>query len=495
MQARVSRRQFLGGALAAGTVLLSEHTWGQPGRSTSEVDDPTELTLAEASQLIRGRNLSPTDLVDGYLERIARLDSQLNAYITVTDKRALSRARELESELSRGQWRGPLHGIPIALKDNIDTAAVRTTAGSAVFGERIPREDAEVVRKLEAAGAIVLGKLNLHEFAYGATSAISHFGPVANPWDLERIPGGSSGGSGAAVAARLCAAALGTDTGGSIRIPAAYCGIVALKPTYGLASIRGIVPLGPSHDHVGPMCRTVTDAALMLGSIAGYDPLDEASVPVYIPDYLGALTRPTANLRLGVPRFPFYENVDPEIAAAVDRALELLSGVTAGTQDVELPAVPQVSLISFEAYRYHREHIATSRDLYRASTLERIEGGADISAAAYAEGKAQLARAREAISTVFEDVDLLVTPTMARLPITIDEAKGGPNDGLRIRNTIPFNVYGIPTISVPCGFSADGLPIGLQISGRPLGEEEVLTLAYTFEQATEWHRRVPPLSV
>jgi aspartyl-tRNA(Asn)/glutamyl-tRNA(Gln) amidotransferase subunit A len=490
----VSRRQFFGGALAVGTALLTERSWSQLGRSSSQVDDPTEWTLAEASRLIRDRALSPIDLVNGYLERIARLDSQLNAYITVTDERALSRARALESELSRGHWRGPLHGIPVALKDNIDTAAVRTTAGSAVFGERIPTEDAEVVRRLEAAGAIVLGKLNLHEFAYGATSAISYFGPVANPWDLKRIPGGSSGGSAAAVAARLCAAALGTDTGGSVRIPAAYCGIVALKPTYGLASVRGIVPLAESFDHVGPMCRTVTDAALMLQSMVGYDPLDEASVPAYIPDYLQALTRPAMNLRLGVPRSPYFEGVDSEIAAAVDRALELLSHMTAGRQDVELPAGPQVSLISFEAYRYHRDLIATSGDLYQASTLERLEGGAGISAAAYAEGRTQLARSREAISMVFEDVDLLITPTMATLPITIDEAKKAPNDGVRIRNTIPFNAYGIPTISVPCGFSAEGLPIGLQISGRPLGEEDVLTLAYAFEQATEWHRRVPPIA-
>lgn len=494
MQTRVSRRHFIGGAIAAGTALLTERAWGQLGRSPSQVADPTELTLAEASQLIRARNLSPLDLVNGYLERIARLDPQLNAYITVTDERSLAQARELESELSTGHWRGPLHGIPIALKDNMDTAGVRTTAGSAVFENRIPTEDAEVVRKLQAAGAIVLGKLNLHEFAYGATSAMSHFGPVTNPWDQDRIPGGSSGGSGAAVAARLCAAALGTDTGGSIRIPAAYCGIVGLKPTYGLASIRGIIPLGVSNDHVGPMCRTVTDTALVLGSIVGYDRFDVASIQADIPDYLRALTRPTMDLRLGVPRSPFYEDVDPQIAAAVERAVELLSHLTAGTQDVELPAVPQVPLTFVEAYGYHHEHLGMSRDLYQALTLERIERGADISAAAYAEGRTQLALTRKAISTVFEDVDLLVTPTMASLPITIAEAKEGPDDGVRIRNTIPFNAYGIPTISVPCGFSTDGLPIGLQISGRPLGEVDVLTLAYAFEQATEWHKRVPPIA-
>jgi aspartyl-tRNA(Asn)/glutamyl-tRNA(Gln) amidotransferase subunit A len=232
----------------------------------------------------------------------------------------------------------------------------------------------------------------------------------------------------------------------------------------------------------------------MLGSIVGYDPLDPASVLTHIPDYVGALERPVTNLRLGVPRFPFYDDVDPEIAVAVDRALELLSNVTAGSRDVELPAVPQIPLISFEAYHYHLELLATSRDLYQPTTLERIEGGSHVSAAEYAEGRTQLALTREAISTVFEDVDLLVTPTMARLPITIDEARGGPSDGLRIRNTISFNAYGIPTISVPCGFTANGLPIGLQISGRPLGELDVLALAYTFEQATEWHRRVPPIA-
>lgn len=494
MPTQVSRRYFLGGAFAAWSARRTNNAWGHSAQLPSQVDDPSEWTLTEASRLIAAHDLSPVELVSGYLERIARLDPRLNAYITVTEERARSRARELERELSSGRWRGPLHGIPIALKDNIDTAAVRTTAGSAVFGDRIPTEDAEVVKRLEAAGAIVLGKLNLHEFAYGATSAISHFGAVANPWDPDRIPGGSSGGSGAAVAARLCAAALGTDTGGSIRIPAAYCGIVGLKPTYGLASVRGIVPLAESFDHVGPMARTVADAALVLGSIAGYDPLDEASILTYAPDYVDALTRPTATLRLGTPRAPFYDDVDPEIAAAVDRALQSLSHVTAGRQDVELPRIQRIqSLISFEAYRYHVEHLTMRRDLYHPSTLERIEGGADMSSATYAELKAQLLQTRAAISTVFENIDLLVTPTMARLPITVDRGKAAPNDGLRIRNTIPFNAYGIPSITVPCGFNADGWPIGLQISGPPLGELDVLALAHTYERATQWHTRVPPL--
>lgn len=492
---RLSRRDFIGGGLAAATALLTERAWGQPSGSPYQVAaDPTDLSIAEAGHVIRAGDISPVELVRAYLERIARFDPQLNAYITVTEQRAVARARELERELSNGEWRGPLHGIPIALKDNIDTAGVRTTAGSAVFEDRIPIEDAEVVRKLEAAGAIVLGKLNLHEFAYGATSAVNHFGAVANPWDTDRIPGGSSGGSGAAVAARMCAGALGTDTGGSIRIPAAYCGIVGLKATHGLASIRGIIPLGASHDHVGPMCRTVTDAAIMLQAIVGYDPLDPVSIRSDVPIYTSATTRSTAQLRLGVPQTPFFDDLDPQIEMAVEGALDVVRRLTAGTREVELPPVPEVPLVFVEAYGFHLKHLDGSRDLYQPMTLERIERGAQIPATAYAEGMSQLTLARRAIHSVFDDVDLLITPTMASLPITIAAAKEGPDDSGRIRNTFPFNIYGIPSVSVPCGFSSEGLPMALQISGRPLGEVDVLALAYAFEQATDWHDRVPPLS-
>lgn len=490
-----NRRDFIGGSAVAATALLSDRAWARQVGSTDQArPDPTDLSITDAAPLIRGGDLSPVELVRGYLGRIARLDQRLNAYITVTEEEALTRAQELEAELVDGTWRGPLHGIPIALKDNIDTAGIRTTAASALFEERIPERDAEVVTRLEAAGAIVLGKLNLHEFAYGATSAITHFGPVGNPWDTERIPGGSSGGSGAAVAARLCAAALGTDTGGSIRIPAAYCGIVGLKPTYGLSSIRGIIPLSVSYDHVGPMCRTVSDTALMLQAMAGYDPLDVASRQSEVPTYSAAFERRTDRLRLGVPRSPFYEDIDPQIAEALGQALRILGQLTAGIEDVEIPSPPDVPLVLVEAYEYHADYLAADPELYAPLTRDRILRGADVSAVDYARGKYEHTLARRTIARSFDDIDLLITPTMALLPITIDEARSTTSDAERIRNTSPFNAYGLPTVTVPCGFSREAWPIGLQITGKPFGELDVLAVAHAYEQATEWHERVPPVA-
>lgn len=487
--AAFNRREFIATGAAAAAFMLS-------GRSFAQSTDPTDLSITQASELIRSGTLSPSDLVGAYFERIRRLNGRLNAFVTLTEEDAVAHARALEAELASGRWRGPLHGIPIALKDNIDTAGVLTTAASAVFAERIPDEDAEVVTRLREAGAIILGKLNMHEFAYGGTSAVSHFGPVRNPWDMARIPGGSSGGSGAAVAARLCAGALGTDTGGSIRIPAAHCGIVGLKPTYGLASIRGIIPLSVSLDHVGPMCRTVADSALILQALAGYDPRGIASIRADVPTYSSALQRSTSALRVGVPRTLFYDNVDPQILDATERALSVLSELTASTQDVELPARPQARPVLVEAYGYHAEYLEERRDLYAASTLERIVGGADVPATDYAEVLYQLKLGRKAIAEVFEDVDVLITPTLAQLPVTIEAALESPLEvtQILIRNPAPFNYYGIPTISIPCGFSREGLPIGLQISGRTLGELEVLALAHAYEQATDWHDRTPPLT-
>ncbi len=306
--AHLSRRSFVKTAMvgAVGTLIPRIATGAGPsGGKAQPVANNTSLpslTLSEASQLVHSKEISPVELTKACLGRIEQFNPKLNAFITVTADFALAEARAAEAEIQQGRWKGPLHGIPIALKDLVDTAGVRTTAASGVFKDRVPTQDAEVVRRLRAAGAVLLGKLNMHEFAYGGSSAISYFGPVRNPWNVAYSPGGSSGGSAAAVAAQLCYAAIGSDTGGSVREPAGYCGIVGLKPTYGRVSTSGVIPLSWSLDHIGPMTRTVMDTALMLQVIAGYDPQDPGSIDLPIPDYVATIAASTSSLRLGIPR-------------------------------------------------------------------------------------------------------------------------------------------------------------------------------------------------
>lgn len=487
----ITRRTFIGG--------LSGETLLAATRALSTVSDLTELTIVDASALIRARTLSPVELVLAYLARIDRLEPRVNAYITISRELALKQARQLEAELEAGHWRGPLHGIPIALKDNMDTAGIRTTAASALLADRVPARDAEVYRRLTGAGAVLLGKLNMHEFAYGGTSAITHFGPVHNPWNLEHIPGGSSGGSAAAVSAHMCCAALGTDTLASIRMPSAYCGIVGLKPTHGLASIRGIIPISETLDHVGPMTRTVGDAALVLQAIAGYDALDPVSIRTELPEYADSLQQSTAGLRLGRPQSPYFDRLDVDVAKMVGAALEVLAKLTAGIGAITLPPHPDFPVLLAEATGYHGKNLAdpVKRGLYDPLTLARLDAAAAFSTADYVLAYRELLLSRKAIDKVFEEVDLLVTPTTPGLPETIDkavnpaEASGGEPS---LRNTFEFNIYGIPAISVPCGFSGSGLPIGLQISGPRLGELSVLALAHAYEQATGWHIARPSLA-
>src|SRR5713101_2871475 len=292
------------------------------------------MGIREIAEQFRKGSLSPVELTTDCLARIERLNPKLNAFITVTAESALAAARQAEVEIRRGDWRGPLHGIPLALKDLIDMAGVRTTGASLLFKDRVPAEDAEIVRRLKAAGAVLLGKLNLHEFAYGGSSVISYFGPVRNPWNLDYSPGGSSGGSAAAVAAQLCYGAIGSDTGGSVRQPAGYCGVVGLKPTYGRVSTRGVIPLSWSLDHLGPMTRTVKDAALMLQVIAGYDAQDTTSIDVPVPDYAATIAAGTSSLRLGILRAYFYEALHPEIQAAMEAALSVLKTLTRTQRDI-----------------------------------------------------------------------------------------------------------------------------------------------------------------
>jgi aspartyl-tRNA(Asn)/glutamyl-tRNA(Gln) amidotransferase subunit A len=470
--------------------------------------DPTNLTgytLSQASELLRRKRISSVELTQACLRRIEKYNAALNAFITVTGEQALATAQVMDAELKNGKWRGPLHGIPIALKDNMDTAGVRTTGASELFKDRIPTEDAEVVRRLKHAGAIVLGKLNMHELAYGGTSAVSYFGAVHNPWDVQRIPGGSSGGSAAAIAGDLCFGSLGTDTAGSVRIPASYCGVVGLKPTYGRVSIRGVIPLSRSLDHVGPLCKTAEDAALMLAVIAGYDPPDPTTADVPVPDYARGMNMRTSKLRLGIPRAPFFDRLDPEVGAAVEDAIKVLRKLTASVTDVPLlTAVNPAQIWDAEIYAYHSKWIRETPELYQPATRAAILRSGEEKTEVYANARWSMELQRREIVKAFSNIDLLITPTELGLPPLIADvvqapppSNGGRGAAARRAgggsNTAPFDVFGLPTISVPCGFSKSGLPIGLQISGAPFAEVTVLALAHTYEQATEWHKRRPPL--
>jgi aspartyl-tRNA(Asn)/glutamyl-tRNA(Gln) amidotransferase subunit A len=450
-----------------------------------------DLSISEAAELLRQRKLSPVELATACLDRIERLNPVLNAFITVTHESAMDQARVSENEIQRGQWRGPLHGIPIGLKDLIDTAGIRTTCGSAMFADRIPTEDAEVVQRLKRAGAVLLGKQNLQEFAYGGTSASSHYGAVRNPWNIKHIAGGSSGGSAAAVAAGMCFAAIGTDTGGSVREPAAFCSIVGLKPTYGRVSTRGVFPLSWSLDHVGPLCRSVKDTALMLEAMAGYDALDATCVDWPIEAYANALKVKT-EFRIGVVRQFFFADLDGDIERAMNDAIEVVRNLSLQVTEVDLPSVP-TGVQPPEVYAIHKDYYANSPELYLPWMRERLAQAATAEPRAYVTDRFALERVRRTVSDVFAEVDLLVTPTTPVPPITIEEAAKmpipPPPGEVWLRNTRPFNAYGLPTISIPCGFTSAGLPIGLQIAGPRFDEGRVLAFAHAFEQATDWHKR------
>ncbi len=449
---------------------------------------PTLETIVEIASRLRRKEISPVEVTRACLNRIEKLNPALNAFITVTGESALAEARAAEVEISRGEWRGPLHGIPIALKDLIDTAGTPTTAASALFEDSIPAEDAEVVKRLRHAGAVILGKNNLHEFAYGGSSLVSYFGDVHNPRNTAHIAGGSSGGSAAAVAAGLCYAAIGTDTAGSIREPAALCGCVGIKPTYGRVSARGVIPLSWSLDHVGPLAASVGDAAVVLQAIAGYDPLDVCSADVPVSDYVSDLRDATKTLRVGVPRAHFFDDLDGEVRAAVEQALVVIGTLVADVRDLQIQVSSDRTVQAAESFAYHAGHVARTPELYQPETLRRIRSGEKISAADYIQRRRELDLERRRARHIFADVDLLVTPTIPIPAPAIANLKKDP-DALRpaelalLRNTRPFNVWGLPAVSVPCGVTKSGLPIGLQIAGPHWREDLVLRLAHAYEQA------------
>ena len=461
--------------------------------------EPTYWTLKQASQNLRARKISSVELTEACLARIAAINPKIDAWITVMKEQALAQAGDLDREAAAGHWRGPLHGIPIGLKDNIDAQGVRTTAGSKTLSGNVAAGDAETTRRLRAAGAVFVGKCNMHIFASGATSAVSYYGPVRNPWNLEMISGGSSGGSAAGVAMDHCYAALGTDTGGSIRTPSAMCGVTGFKATYGRVSIRGIVPLTWSLDHCGPIARTVEDAALVLQVIAGYDNLDLQSVDYAVPDYAAAIGAPVAHFRLGISP-QFYDTLEPNVADALEAATAVLVKMTKGAREIEMPSILGTGANS-EGGLY-REELGNA---FVRSETEPVGGGAGNFGGARAvdyirEWRALRAVRRTVDEEVFrkQEIDLIVTPTIREVAWSIeDELTRSAN--ARARNPKPGNTrslddYGLPTITVPCGFSRTGLPIGLQISGANWRETDVLALAHAYQQATDWHTRHPTLT-
>lgn len=461
----------------------------------------TELTIARAAALFRARQLSPVELTDAYLRRIEQRDPAINAFITVTAEQARAQARRAAEELAAGIDRGALHGMPIALKDLFATAGIRTTAGSKILADWVPETDSTVVRKLHEAGAVLLGKLNMHEFAYGGTTANPHHGPTRNPWDIARIPGGSSGGSAAAMAAGLAAGTLGTDTAGSIRTPAAFCGVVGLKPTFGRVSKAGVIPVSWSFDHVGPIARTVEDAALLLGAIAGYDPADFATMPVPVPDYTAGLALGIRGLRIGIPRPHFFDLLDAEVRAAVEAALVVLKDLGTELCDIELPLIASGTeghgLVDMtEARVYHDATVRTRSHDLGADVLALLSRDLPDAQALVAGLRASRALA-EQMRARLEEVDAIATPTVPvvapRISETMVTLAGQPVDLLSafLRCVAPFSAAHLPALSLPCGFTAAGLPIGMQLAGRPFDEAMVLRIGHAYEQATAWHLRRP----
>ena len=458
------------------------------------------LTIKEAGQLLRRGELSPVELIRASLERIDNTDGQLHSFITLLREEALGQARTAEAEILRGDYKGPLHGIPIALKDLYDTAGVRTTSGSRVDFDRVPQADATTTSRLKAAGSILMGKLAMHEFALGGPDFTTPFEPARNPWNLDHVTGGSSSGSGSAVASGQCMGALGSCTGGSIRGPASLCGIVGLKATYGRVSRAGVVTLSWSQDHCGPMTWTVEDTAYMLQAIAGHDPKDPTTSTAPVPDYSLSLREDVEGLTIGVPRHFFFDphpNVSPEVVATVEKGLIALQELGANLEEVTIPSLEYIRaantvIMLSEAYAFHERNLKERPQDFGEMVRARFRIGGLFSASDYIQAQRCRQLAKREFADVLRRVDLLVTPTMNQ-PAPAFE---GFDATAIIRGpsfTAPFNVTGLPAISVPCGFTSSGLPVGMQIAGKPFDEPTVLRAAYTYQQHARWFERRPPI--
>ena len=463
------------------------------------------LTASHLSNLIETKEVSPVEATEAYLDRIEAVDAKLNSYITITGEQALEAARQAEQEIAQGTHRGPLHGVPLAVKDQFNTAGIRTTGGSNILKDFIPEEDATVIANLKKAGAVLLGKLNMSEFAMA--EIYNHpYGTPRNPWDLERSPGTSSSGSGAATAGFLCATSLGEDTGGSIRGPANFSGLVGLRPSYGRVSRYGVLGGSWSMDTVGPISRSVEDAAITLGAIAGHDPRDPYTWDVPVPDYRKALTGDIQGVKLGVIQERMdAPNLDSEFRETVAKAIGVLGELGASAEDVSIPLAPNagalsMTIIGVEWSNLHRRVFEPHIDYLDHNNKIRFLTGSSIPAQAYYKAQKLRAVLRQQILDALEKVDVLVLPTG---PVTAPPVESLPGiqskehalTGLagRISFTGPFNLAGTPALSVPCGFSQAGMPMGLQIVGRPFAEEMVFKVAHAYEQSTDWHNRRPPV--
>ena len=464
------------------------------------------ISATELAALIKSREVSPVEATEAYLNRIPLIDAKLNSYITVTADRAIADARQAEQEIVAGRYRGPMHGIPLAVKDQVYTKGILTTGGSTILKNFVPNEDATVITKLNEAGAVLMGKLNMSEFAMG--DAFEHpYGRPRNPWDLSRNPGTSSSGSGAATAAFLCATSLGEDTGGSIRGPASFCGLVGIRPSWGRVSRHGVLGASWSMDQVGPISRTVSDCALTLAAIAGHDPKDEHTWDVPVPDYLATLPAGVAGLKIGVITERVEGNaVDPEVSELVVKAVAQLGELGASIQQVEIPLIAQSAAIS-TAVTYgdvsgvHKEGIEQNLHEYDYNIQLRLLTGAILPAQAHQKAVRLRHLLRQQILDALEGVDVLVMPTSSIPASPIPEKAGVESKqaflemlGGRRSFTAPFNLANVPALSINCGFTPDDLPVGFQIAGKPFDESTVLRVAYAYEHATNWNTRRPPVS-
>jgi aspartyl-tRNA(Asn)/glutamyl-tRNA(Gln) amidotransferase subunit A len=467
-------------------------------------DDLAYASIGTLAPAIRQGEISPVELTEVALERIARFNPTVNAFITVDADQARAAAKVAESEIAGGNYRGPLHGIPISLKDLYLTAGLRTTGGSRILADYVPTEDATVTRLLRQAGAILLGKNNMHEFAYGTTTINPHYGAVRNPWNLERITAGSSGGSGAAVAAGLSYVSMGSETGFSIRRPAAFCGVVGFKPTYGRVSRFGMLPAAWSLDHAGPLTRTIGDAALVLNAIAGADPKDPASSSRAVPDYTAALGRDIRGLRIGLPRHHYAGQIDPAVEGAFDVAVRTLESLGAIPVEVKLPRVAYATVASSttmftEVTAGHARWIAERPEDYSPEVRGRVQLGFAVTAVDYARAQRIRRWIAEEVAAAFETVDLLASPTTAQVATPIAEGSAALKDpGFAVADGL-FNLLrlyaliGIPAASIPCGFSPDGLPIGMSLAAKAYDDSTVFRVGDAYERATDWTRRRPSI--